>query len=562
MNQAPGLAEEVWYDGASSGSRQEADQRRTTPRHARKGATLNLRTYQAHSLTEALTRIKADLGDHAVVLHSRTFRRGGVLGFGGRVVYEVTASPPAPRERPPASRERPSAPPTSRKTTPPRVAASRIAAPGTDEDSARAAAVALALAEQDRRRRLNHNNSPAEPTVPTTQPPARTPSIEVKLSRATLDPAPAAAGSGTAAAAQPPAPRLAAPPATMPVAKRYVLAPDINAGISHNTDRVAPVKTVARGPKPTRSNPAPPSPAAPSAEPALHNEIVALKQMVSQVLQRQSGTLHSTMPEALYTEYVSLIQNEVAQEIADELCDVVRRELTQAQLTDSVAVRDAFRTHLGRYIPIAPDSMLATPTDGRPFTLALIGPTGVGKTTTVAKLAAAFKLRHARRVGLITTDTYRIAAVDQLRTYANIIGIPLKVVLTPREMREACESLANCDVILIDTAGRSPNDASRLEEISDFAKAANPHEVHLVLSSTCSEQALMRTIERFSTVNADRVIFTKTDEAVSLGVLINVMHKAGKELSFITTGQEVPDHIEVGSPDRLAAMVLGRKGQG
>ena len=180
----------------------------------------------------------------------------------------------------------------------------------------------------------------------------------------------------------------------------------------------------------------------------------------------------------------------------------------------------------------------------------------------MAKLAAAFKLRHARRVGLITTDTYRIAAVDQLRTYANIIGIPLKVVLTPEEMQQACQSLANCDVILIDTAGRSPNDASRLEEIRDFARAANPHEVHLVLSSTCSEQALTRAIERFSTVHTDRVIFTKTDEAVTLGVLINVMHKAGKELSFITTGQEVPDHIEAVSPDRLAALVLGERGQG
>jgi len=284
--------------------------------------------------------------------------------------------------------------------------------------------------------------------------------------------------------------------------------------------------------------------------------------MVSQVLQRQSGTLQSAMPQALYNEYVALIQNEVAQEIADELCNVVRRELTDAQLGDPAAVRASFRTHLATYIPIAPDSMLATPTDGRPFTIALIGPTGVGKTTTVAKLAAAFKLRHARRVGLITTDTYRIAAVDQLRTYANIIGIPLKVVLSPEEMHEACESLANCDVILIDTAGRSPNDAARLDEIRDFAKAANPHEVHLVLSSTCSEQALMRTIERFSTVSTDRVIFTKTDEAVSLGVLINIMHKAGKELSFITTGQEVPDHIEVGSPDRLAALVLGERGSG
>ncbi len=266
------------------------------------------------------------------------------------------------------------------------------------------------------------------------------------------------------------------------------------------------------------------------------------------------------MPEALFNEYVGLIQNEVAQEIADDLCDRVRRDLNEAQLADAAQVRTSFRRHLAALVPVAPDSMLVRPSDGRPFTLALVGPTGVGKTTTVAKLAAAYKLRHQRRVGLITTDTYRIAAVDQLRTYANIIGLPLKVALTPAEMAEACRSLAHCDVILIDTAGRSPNDGARLEEIRAFAKAADPHEVHLVLSSTCSEQVLMRTIERFSAVEADRVIFTKTDEAVSLGVLINVMRKAGKELSFITTGQEVPDHIEAGSPERLAALVLGEKG--
>ncbi len=534
---------------------------------------MNLRTYQALSLTEALTRIKADLGDDAVVLHSRTFRRGGMLGIGGQLIYEVTASPPAPRAEPNA---RP----------PQRTAATRP--PDLDrtvaDDSARTAAMALALAEQARRRQQSVKGpipTPAPPAAPATR--LSRPGIEVELSRSLphaaespISRAPAAAppireqakSASAGLENQPGRPRQEVAP--LPVARRYVLSPDAPthapAPPSAPATPSAPVALPVRArPKSDADTPVARTRAsaplrAGKAEVALHDELATLKQMVGQVLQRQSGTLQPTMPEALFNEYVSLIQNEVAQEIADELCDVVRRELSEADLKNPRAVRDAFRRHLAQYVPVAPDSLLVNAGDGRPLTIALVGPTGVGKTTTVAKLAAAFKLRHGKRVGLITTDTYRIAAVDQLRTYANIIGLPLKVALTPDEMAEACESLANCDVILIDTAGRSPNDGARLDEIRAFATAADPHEIHLVLSSTCSEPALMRTIERFSTVKTDRVIFTKTDEAVSLGVLINVMRKAGKELSFITTGQEVPDHIEAGSPQRLAALVLGEKG--
>lgn len=559
---------------------------------------MNLRTYHALSLNEALERIKADLGDDAVILHSRTFRRGGVLGVGGQTVFEVTASLPAPRPRPSLAARNSPPGPTS---TPIPAAAAAAAAPraAASSDPARTAAVALALAEQQRRRLVAAAESKPRQrpsTAATTSPPAPDPALLPKPDRAHPTRQAAAPPSNTAADARTTRPGRSPANSASPVARRFVLAVD-SGGVSAAPSPVA--DTTAEAPpitsraaidrvaasigeespstKAAEASPAQPSPrrrkdsrsarrrngAAPQAgapAPSLQTEIAALKQMVGQVLQRQAGTLQPAMPEALFNEYVGLIQNEVAQEIADDLCDRVRRDLSEAQLADAAQVRTSFRRHLAALVPVAPDSMLVRPSDGRPFTVALVGPTGVGKTTTVAKLAAAYKLRHQRRVGLITTDTYRIAAVDQLRTYANIIGLPLKVALTPAEMAEACRSLEHCDVILIDTAGRSPNDGARLEEIREFAKAADPHEVHLVLASTCSEQVLMRTIERFSAVEADRVIFTKTDEAVSLGVLINVMRKAGKELSFITTGQEVPDHIEAGSPERLAALVLGEKG--
>jgi flagellar biosynthesis protein FlhF len=204
--------------------------------------------------------------------------------------------------------------------------------------------------------------------------------------------------------------------------------------------------------------------------------------------------------------------------------------------------------------------------DGRPHTIALVGPTGVGKTTTVAKLAATYKLRQGRSVGLITSDTYRIAAVEQLRTYASIIGLPLKVVLTPAEMAAAVESFRNFDIVLIDTAGRSQNAADRLVELQMFLEAARAHETHLVLSTASGEDVLVQTAESFAKVRPNRILLTKLDEAVNFGIVANVLRRLarsglvgqgeGLPLSYITTGQEVPDHIEHGQADRLARMIL------
>ncbi|MEX2558714.1 MAG: flagellar biosynthesis protein FlhF, partial [Pirellulales bacterium] len=171
-----------------------------------------------------------------------------------------------------------------------------------------------------------------------------------------------------------------------------------------------------------------------------------------------------------------------------------------------------------------------------------------------------YRLRERLRVGLITVDTYRIAAVEQLRTYADIIDLPMKVVSTPREMRQAVETMAGLDLVLLDTAGRSPKDEVKLQELKAFLTEAAADEVHLVLSSVASAGALERTAARFASVGTTALVLTKLDEATGLGNLLPLLRSSKLPLSYLTDGQNVPDDIAAADPHRLARIVLGMEG--
>ena len=474
------------------------------------GHAVGVKTYQAYTMAEALVEAKRDLGADAVILETRSFRRGGILGVRRKTIFELTATSGDRADLSTASRAR-------RVTPGARLAAreyARAALPpavreGDPSDPARARRLAQALAEaHDRQAR------------------------EVKVT-----PAPSAVTLNVAD-------RRHAPVHPAPVARRFILTP---------TTGEQPLTGVAV------AEPLPPPVQAPEAPEAMQQELATIKTMVSQVLQRQAvsrGGPGPDLPGSLFDMYLELIGQDLSEEFTDRIMTAVRAELADGTL-DKDAVRESVLRHLADLVPVADPTIPRRSPDARPLTIALIGPTGVGKTTTLAKLAASFKLRHQRHVGLVTCDTYRIAAVDQLRTYAGIIGLPLEVALTPGEMNRAVERLSGCDVVLIDTPGRGPNDTGRLRELQQVLAAADPHEVHLVLSSTASERVLLREAEAFAEVGADRIVLTKLDEAVSFGVLVNVMQSVGKALSFITTGQEVPDHIEAGRSRRLAELVLG-----
>lgn len=289
----------------------------------------------------------------------------------------------------------------------------------------------------------------------------------------------------------------------------------------------------------------------------LASEVGALKSLVGDLLRETRRSRSPAVPGELYEHYHNLVENRVASEVAGRLVDDVRQQLTAEQLRDPAAVRGQLAQSLAAMLPAA--GPIRVRNTGKPSIVALIGPTGVGKTTTIAKLAANFCLREGRKVGLITLDTYRIAAIDQLKTYAQIIDVPLEVAMSPEQLREAVGQMADRDIILIDTAGRGQRDASKINDLRAFFTAVKPDEVHLVLSATCGEGVLSETIQRFSEVGVDRVIFTKLDEAVGFGVILNCLQKVKAQLSYVTTGQDVPSDIEVGEGRAIAGLILGKR---
>lgn len=197
------------------------------------------------------------------------------------------------------------------------------------------------------------------------------------------------------------------------------------------------------------------------------------------------------------------------------------------------------------------------PLQDRTALVNFIGPTGVGKTTTLAKLAAEYTLSKQKKVGMVTSDTYRIAAVEQLKTYANILNVPLKVVYSAEELLPTVERLSDCDMIFMDTAGRNYRNQEYVTEITKLLHSPLPNETILVLSATAKQGDLEAVIQSFAGVEIDRVIFTKIDETSTYGSLFNMIVKHRLSLSYITTGQNVPDDIEVAAPDKIAALILG-----
>jgi flagellar biosynthesis protein FlhF len=183
--------------------------------------------------------------------------------------------------------------------------------------------------------------------------------------------------------------------------------------------------------------------------------------------------------------------------------------------------------------------------------LNLVGPTGVGKTTTIAKIAANCMIKHHKKVAFITTDTFRIAAIEQLKTYAKILNVPVEVAYSVDDFKKAKEKLASFDLILIDSAGRNFLNEMYIDELKKVIDFDDEMETYLVLSLTSKYRDMTTIFEQFSKINIKKVIFTKNDETSSKGALLNLIHEYKVGVSYITNGQSVPDDIIEGSAEEI-----------
>ncbi|WP_379126561.1 flagellar biosynthesis protein FlhF [Paenibacillus sp. sgz500958] len=285
-------------------------------------------------------------------------------------------------------------------------------------------------------------------------------------------------------------------------------------------------------------------------------EIRDMKQWMERMARQASG--RKDLPEPLEAIRERLIDQELDTVLIEQWIDAIFERWTQEggkwlQTQFEYSFREQINQFLSGRIGngIQKDTRI----------LYIAGPTGVGKTTTIAKLAAEQLYKRGRKVGLITSDTYRISAVDQLRTYASILNVPLEVVQSPGDMQRALTRLEGCDLIIMDTAGRNYRNEILVAELQSLLAKEMLSETYLVLSMTSKSRDMKVITEHFSKYKLNRVIFTKLDETGSYGPLFNLLKDFPLGLSYLSNGQNVPDDLLMASDELLGSMLLGTGGK-
>lgn len=259
------------------------------------------------------------------------------------------------------------------------------------------------------------------------------------------------------------------------------------------------------------------------------------------------------LPPALKDIYRRLVDSELDETVAVSLIQRLYGQFSEKQYSDREFVEKYLVDELTSLIKTTPPTPVRP---GEPLVIAFIGPTGAGKTSSLAKLATNKRFYGGCRVALISTDTYRVAAAQQLGAFSEIADIPMEVAHSPRDMSRAVEKNRDKDVILIDTAGTSQYNDRLIDDLRAFLDAANPDEVHLTLSITTKPRDLKGTIKRFRMKQRERLLFTKFDETLTFGTIIPVVQSSGLPLSYVTFGQEVPEDIEPADAGKIARLVV------
>ena len=467
---------------------------------------MQIKVVKAPSMKEAMEQVKEELGRDAVILHTKKYREGGFMGYNGKEVVEVTAAI---------------------EDTP-------------DDNQLKNRAKRSVNAEHDQQ-------SPMGNTLDVVSKAAPLPNTILSQYKT----------NGTETGV-----RMAEAPITAPVFKPLIPETPL---MNSQTGRVLTTETIEEA---TQANVAttkedeevtPVNDAQPVVQPVmiasnpedaekiqkLEAELAQMKTLLTQVMSKDQPQDEISLQEALRRQEVE----------EDILKDMAAKTAAGDMLMDSLDKRapEVVAGYLEGKINFAEGIKL---NKHGVRIVALIGATGVGKTTTLAKIAARFVLEKNIRAALITADTYRISAVEQLKTYSDIIGLPLEIVYSPEELKVAIHKHRDKDLILIDTAGRSQHNEYQMRELQDFLAVDSRIEKHLVMSATTKNRDVADILQKFSVCEPNRVIFTKTDETSSLGLIVNLLADKDISLSFLTNGQSVPDDIVPATADKLAALLL------
>ncbi len=517
-----------------------------------------IRTFRAATADEALAQVRREMGLAAEVLDVKRVSSGGLFGWlSSRQEFEVRAVQPATSRQTPRSATQQSRnlvasnagtiaaaaalklanaggisaqPPMKPRASKPSAAVSveaSVSDSATDSNQSHTRTIAR---KPDRAGRSRSDLAPPPPLLPETEPPRNGLALHSEVSPASASPEPA--------------------PASRAQASR-----DSSAAASDETWQNL-AKEVARGMLPPAPRPTSPGNTAPEqvATRSMEQRLDVLQQMIADLGRRTEPRGLIEIPPELFPHYMTLIEADVEEGLARELIVTLHRRAAPGQLADTASTMALLTALIEQRISC--DRALALVTGRRQIAM-VVGPTGVGKTTTLAKLAGRFGVQQGCKLGLITVDTYRVAAVEQLRTYAEIIDLPMRIVTSAAEMQEALDSFLDCDLVLIDTAGRSPHDDRRLTELKQLIDAVCPDHVYLVLSLASGANALRATAERFAAIRPTSLVFTKLDEATGCGGLLSAARDIGLPISYFTTGQEVPRDIEPANPCRAARLILG-----
>jgi flagellar biosynthesis protein FlhF len=450
---------------------------------------------KAATLEEAYDRMRRQFGDDAIVLNTRQAVEGGVFGLFGKRVVEVTVSV-------------------------------------TEGGPTRERSVA-------EKRYAQHAESPRAAAPQRTAPlPAPAPDnlkyLEdlVRQAQQRMNARPAATAQAPTQHNTPDAPVTYARPAAMP-ASTHTANAHTNAQAA-----TAPVLQF---------------PARKAEDDPVRKELNEIRGMLQVLYAENPG---AGLPTEFAPHYRRLVQQGVSRRIAAELTAAVLKDSDPTILRDPRVFGERLQFEIRKLIHTTGGAAFRP---GQPRRIALCGSTGVGKTTNLAKLAAHFAVRERARAALITTDTYRVAAVDQLRVYANIIGLPLRVANDPREALTALKEFHEHDLILVDTAGGSHFNLEQINELKTMLTGLQPDETYLVLSAATPLEDMRNAISNFRCLNPTALLFTKIDETRQYGALFSATLEAGLPIAYLSTGQNVPEDLLPATPAHIVHLLMEGK---